>query len=240
MAAKLYIVHGSHPCATVAKALEIKGIPFKIVELPPPMHIPVQRFTFHKRTVPAVRFADGEKLAGSRELLARLDEMVPEPALLPADPDARAAVLEAERWGEEVLQPLARRVVWPTLKEHPEAAPSYTATSKIPFPAPLLKLSMPWIARIEMRVNKASNATRDADFAALGAHIDRIDAWLADGTLGAKPTPNRADLQIGSSLALLATFGDVRDRFGSRPAFQLAELFSIDGSMPSGTVSIPA
>ena len=28
------MVHGSHPCATVIKAFELKGVPFKRVELP--------------------------------------------------------------------------------------------------------------------------------------------------------------------------------------------------------------
>jgi glutathione S-transferase len=35
---------------------------------------------------------------------------VPEPPLFPADPDRRAAVEEAERWGERVLQPVPRQL----------------------------------------------------------------------------------------------------------------------------------
>ncbi len=119
MPAKLYVVHGSHPCNTVSKALELKGIPFTKVEIPPPGHVAVMKALFGERTVPAIKFEDGRKLQGSRAILAELDKMVPEPALLPADPAEAERVLEAERWGEEVLQPVGRRLLWPTLRPTP-------------------------------------------------------------------------------------------------------------------------
>ena len=43
MPAKLYVVHGSHPCATVQRALEMKAVPYEVVELLPPMHAALQR-----------------------------------------------------------------------------------------------------------------------------------------------------------------------------------------------------
>ena len=64
------------------------------------------------------------KLQGSRTIMRRLDELAPEPALLPADPAAREAVLAAEGWGDAELQPLARRAVWAALRSQPGATPS--------------------------------------------------------------------------------------------------------------------
>lgn len=237
MPAKLYVVHGSHPCNTVAKALELKGIAFKKVEIPPPGHVLVMKAMFDERTVPAIRFEDGRKLQGSRAILEELERMVPEPALLPADPDAAARVLEAEKWGDEVLQPLARRVLWPTLKANNKAAPSFGEGGQLPLPGPVLRASMPLISRIEMRLNKASAATYPADLRALPGHLDKIDAWIADGTMGATP-PNRADLQIAPSLALLMTIQDLRDRIAPRPCGQLADrLFPVGGHIPAGAIS---
>lgn len=239
MPAKLYVVNGSHPCATVEKALQLKGIDYKLVEWPPPAHVVGQRLLFGGRTVPAIKFDDGEKVSGSRAIVARAEERVPEPALLPADAAARDAVLEAERWGDEVLQSVARRVIWTTLKEHPKAGPTFTQGSKLPLPPFAIRMSMPAIARMEMRLNNASDEARAADLAALPDHLDRIDAWIADGTMGAKPVPNRADLQIGASLSLLMTLADLRALIGPRPAGQLAdELFAIAGSIPAGAVSV--
>jgi glutathione S-transferase len=211
MTAKLYVVHGSHPCATVERALQIKGIPYSIVEFPPPMHMALMRALFGSRTVPAIKFDDGEKLVGSRAILRRLDERVPEPALVPADEPARAQVLEAEAWGDDVLQGLVRRVLWPTFKAHPEAMATYSDGSKLPaLPVPVLKAIAPVATRIEMRANDATDATYAADLATLPEHLDRIAAQDA------------VDLQIAPSLRLLMTLGDLRPLIEPRPAGQLA------------------
>ena len=80
--------------------LEHKGIPFKRVDLVTAMHKPsLKLLGFSGTTVPAMK-ADGRKVQGSREISRALDEIKPEPALLTSD-----AVREAERWGDEELQP---------------------------------------------------------------------------------------------------------------------------------------
>jgi glutathione S-transferase len=89
---KLYVLQGSHPSATAERALELKQIPFKRVELLELGHIPIQRLRFGGPTVPGIVFDDGEKVHGSRAILKRLDERVPDPPLFPADPAQRARV----------------------------------------------------------------------------------------------------------------------------------------------------
>lgn len=108
-------MHSSHPCETVKKALELKAIRYTTVELLMPTQALITRMRFPSRTVPALRLDGGEKVQGSRAILRRLDELVPDPPLLPDDEAARTAVLDAERWGDELLQPLARRAVWTPL-----------------------------------------------------------------------------------------------------------------------------
>src|SRR3954453_5378741 len=61
VAIDLYVVHGSHPCAAVERALELKGLEYRRVELPP-LHAPIQRVVFGARTVPAMRLDGGERL----------------------------------------------------------------------------------------------------------------------------------------------------------------------------------
>ena len=41
--------------------------------------------------------------------------MVPEPPLFPGDPDRRAAVEAAEQWGDEIYQPVPRRLAYSAL-----------------------------------------------------------------------------------------------------------------------------
>ena len=52
MKAKLYVVAASHPCFAVKRALELKDIPYKRVEWPPTVHVPMQRLRFSQGTVP--------------------------------------------------------------------------------------------------------------------------------------------------------------------------------------------
>ena len=60
-----------------------------------------------------------------------------------------------------------------------------------------------------------------ADLAALPAQLDRIDGWIADGTIGGTE-PNAADYQLATSLRLLMTVEDVRPAIESRPCGEMA------------------
>ena len=155
---KLYVVHSSHPSQAVRKALALKGIPYKTVELLIPTQAPLMRLRFGQRTVPALKLDGGAKVSGSRAIMRTLDELVPDPPLLPsaATRPRRAAVLDAERWGDEVLQPLVRRLVWAALKRDPAAIPSYQQASQLPrLPGPVVRLVAPGVIAIERRMNRA-------------------------------------------------------------------------------------
>jgi glutathione S-transferase len=235
MQVRLYVVAASHPCWAVKRALELKAIPFKRVEWPPSMHVPVQRLRFGQGTVPGLT-VDDERIIGSRAIMRRLDGLVTEPRLYPVDAQARARVEEADRWGEEVFQALARRLTWWALRARPAAILSYAEDSNLPFPGFVTRALTPMIVPIEWRINDVNDETVRSDLGALPGHLDRIDGWIADGLLGGAP-PNAADLQIGSSLALLRTKEDVRRAIAGRPCETLAEKWFSDfpGNVPAGT-----
>jgi glutathione S-transferase len=217
MPARLYVVYGSHPCATVQRALDMKAVPYELVELLPPMHAALQRVRFGTRTVPGLTLESGEKISGSRAIMRRLEEMAPEPSLFPADPEARAEMDRAEEWGDEVWQPLARRLVWRTFTLHPQSMASYQEGSRFPLPGVAVRALAPVVSAVERRLNGAEVGAVRADLRALPGHLDRIDAWLADGVLGGESV-NAADLQIASTSRLMLTLGDVRPYFAGRPA----------------------
>ncbi|HEV2787627.1 MAG TPA: glutathione S-transferase N-terminal domain-containing protein [Solirubrobacteraceae bacterium] len=236
---KLYVVHSSHPCETVKKALELKGIPYKTVELMIPTQAPLQKLRFGRGTVPGLKLDGGEKVINSRAILRRLDELVPDPPLLPADPDARAAVLEAERWGEEEMQALARRILWVALARCRGAIPTFQEASQLPrLPRPVVKLVAPGVIAIERAMNRASDDAVRADLQALPAQLDRVDDWILDGVLSGAQEPNAADLQIAASVRLLATIADVRPLLSGRPSEALAMALFPDfpGEVPAGAL----
>ena len=146
-------------------------------------------------------------------------------------------MVDAEAWGDETFQPLGRRLVWPAMKRHPGAMVSYSKRSKLPLPAPMIRLSAPLIVRGEIALNRASDDAARADLAALPGYLDRIDGWIEEGVLGGEQ-PNAADLQIATTLRLLMTLGDLRPLIEARPAGQLAlRLFpQADGHIPAGAL----
>lgn len=235
----LYVVHGSHPCAAVEKALELKGLQYRVIEWPPPLHAPLQRMLFGARTVPALRIDRSEKVSGSRAIMRRLEELQPEPRLFPEDPAKRAAVEEAERWGDETFQPIGRTLIWNGFKHSPNAMVSYSERSRLPLPAPMIRASAPLIARMAGRLNGATDEAARHEQRELPDYLDRIDGWIADGTIGDAEHPNAADLQLESTIRLLMTIADLRGMISSRPCGALAQrLFpDADGDMPAGSLA---
>ena len=110
MTTRVYAMGPSHPARAAVAMLRHKRIPHRVVWLMPGVHPMLVRLAgFERHTVPALDM-DGRKVQGSSEIARHLDEVVPDPPLLPADPPARAAVEEAERWGQRMLQPAPRRL----------------------------------------------------------------------------------------------------------------------------------
>ena len=100
-------------------------------------------------------------------------------------------MLEAERWGDEVLQSVPRRIIDVAFLRRPAAMESYAADAKLPLPRPLLRPALPLTARLMALKNKARDDTARADLQALPGLLDRIDAWIADGLLGGEQPERR-------------------------------------------------
>ena len=238
MTTTLYAIPASHPCAAVEAALRLKQVPYTRIDLPPLISRVALRRRFGHGTVPAIVFGDGARVVGSRSILRVLDERAPEPLLFPPEDDERRLpVQRAEEWGEEVLQPLTRRVIWAALDRRPSAMQSYAADARLPIPPLAARLSAPLVAAAARRVNQAGDVDVRADLLHLGSHLRRVEGWLDDGTLG-RESPNAADLQIGASVRLLLTIEDVAARIDRRGAAALARRWfpSFPGRVPAGAL----
>jgi glutathione S-transferase len=233
---KLYALPASHPCAAVEVALHLKSIPYKRVDLLPMTQMLAGPPLYGGATVPGIR-GNGERLVGSRAIMRRLDELVAEPPLLPPPGDPTyARILEIERWGDEVLQSVPRRLIDAGFIRRPDTLESYAEDAKLPLPRTLLRPAMPMTARLMAIKNKARDENARADLLALPSQLDRIDAWIAEGLLGGEQ-PNAADLQIGSSIRLMMTIGDVRPLIEGRPCAALARYFPPQaGAIPAGVL----
>jgi glutathione S-transferase len=232
---KLYVLPGSHPCAAVEAALELKGIAFRRVDLLPMSQLLAGPLLWGGPTVPGMRLR-GERIVGSRTIMRRLDALVTEPALLPGDAAARERVLEAERWGDEVLQAVPRRLIDAAFLRAPATMESYAGDARLPLPRAMLRPALPLTAKLMAIKNKARDESARADLLALPGQLDQIDGWIAEGVLGGGHA-NAADLQIGSAIRLLMSIGDVRPLIEGRPAARLARYFpALAGAVPPGVL----
>jgi glutathione S-transferase len=228
MTAKLYAMPASHPSMAAALMLERKGIEYETAWLLLPFTGPILRLRgFRRRTVPALRI-DGRKTQGSREIAAALDELTPEPPLFPRDEELRREVEKAERWGDEVLQPAARRIeVWELRRDRKMVGAQLADARRIQGARFLINprlaaaTSGPTIAWYARLIGATDEAVK-ADLVALPSMLDRIDGWISAGVLGGAQ-PHAADFQIAPSLSLLMTVDELRSAIEPRPAGRLAQ-----------------
>ena len=157
------------------------------------------------------------------------------------------AVEDAERWGEEVLKPAVRRILWNALKRNRLTLASYAEGARLGVP---IGLAVRTAAPIVAAANRMNRADDDADavrrdLASLPGALKRIDDWIAEGVLGSErvgdagrltnqpqrpsgagaaglEAPSVANLQIGASLRLAMTLDDLRPAIAERPAGELA------------------
>jgi glutathione S-transferase len=240
----LYVIPGSHACRTGMLMLEHKGIDYRCVELHTgthPLSVRMRGFAGHRSpirsvdgsthralamldragTVPALRF-DGQRIQTNREIARFLDRAQPQPPLFPSEPQARAEVEEAQRWGDEVLQMTARRLLLSAGAHGLDGIYGRGGAGRLGAllaRGETMRSIHSRSAALFFRANRASELEL---LDALPGMLDRIDAWVDAGVLDGA-TLNAADFAIAPSVALLAYRIDLRARIEARPAGALVE-----------------
>jgi glutathione S-transferase len=244
MQTKLYVIP-THPCRTATLMLEHKGIPYRRVDLPAGLHPVALRllgFAGNKAsfrriddrphrvlaladrmgTVPTLRIGH-HWVATNRDIARFLESVQPDPPLFPADPDRRLAVEESERWGDEIFQMTARRLVLAGSLRGLNGLVDRAETGRL---GPLVSrhASVRFaVARLVARFAFAANPRSEGELlAALPTMLDRIDAWIEGGVLNGEDL-NAADFMIAPSLALLCYRPDLPPELERRPAIRLID-----------------
>lgn len=230
------VLHGlppSHPSRAAEAAIRLKGLEFERAEVEAGRHNEQMEAIYGAghRTVPGM-LVDGEPVHGSRAIFARLDEIVADPPLYP-EPIA-AAVRAADRWGDEELQDLGRRLPWGALHFRPEAIGTFGGGE------PLDPAGTDFAIRLTRGMWKYHGISAErlaVDLAGLPAKLETIDELAADGVIGGDPA-NAADLQIGSTIRVLLTLGDLTPLLAGRAGERIAMRWFGDypGHVPAGAL----
>ena len=85
-----------------------------------------------------------------------LERLRPEPALFPPDPQKRAAVEEAERFGDEQLQHPVRQTIWWAFRQNKAPLRSYSEGARLGIPIGLAVSTATPIIALETRIHKAN------------------------------------------------------------------------------------
>src|SRR5438445_5021831 len=240
----LYVIPGSHACRSAMLMLEHKQIDYRRVDIVPLLHplvvrlhgfdaggqtrIAGERRTLGLRlgdrlgTVPALA-ANGQRISTNHGIARFLDERHPQQPLFPADPEQRAAVEEAERWANETLQMAARRIPGAAVVRDPAEFSRAAGDGRLGYLLYKRTLTRRLIVPRILRDVFAAGPAADRELLAeLPSMLDQIDAWIADGILGAERL-NAADFMVAPSLALILYRPDVMPMFEGRPALELVD-----------------
>jgi glutathione S-transferase len=200
--------------------LEQKRLDHRVRQLPAGLHpLLLRMLGFEGSTVPAIA-VEGRRAQGSLQISRMLDEMAGGPPLFPADPARRRRVEEAERWGEDVYQPLPRRLFRWAATVDPGMRAHIARESRLPLPRLTARVSRPAAAYFA-RSDGADEGTVRADLAALPRHIDHVDRLIEAKDLDSDPL-TAADFQIGTTSRILMNFPQIRAMFKGRPAAEHA------------------
>jgi glutathione S-transferase len=213
--------------------LERKGLDHKTVWLLPGLHPALLRTRgFRGGTVPAIKI-DGRRIQQSRAISRALEQLAPEPPLFPADPESRVEVEEAERWGDEVLQDVPRRIVRWLSVHRPETRVMIAREIGVPLPRFAAWINAPSARYMASKVN-SDEEIRNA-IAQVPDVLGHVDELLANGVIGGDQ-PNAADFQIATSVRALLTVQDLRPAWEGRPAadWALRMLPEFGNEFPAG------
>jgi glutathione S-transferase len=231
----LHVLPPSHPSWAAERALQLKGLEYERVEMAPGEHNEQMEAIYGegKRTVPGM-VIDGDPIHGSRAIFARLEEIAPEYPLFP-DPIA-AQVREADRWGDEQLQDLGRSLGWGALYFRPEALGTFAGGD--PLDPAGTGYAIKYV-RATWRYHGITTELLAEHLAGLPEKLDHIDALAAEGVIGAE-SANAADLQIGSTIRVLMTVGDLIPLIGDRAGAAIAMRLFPDypGHIPAGAYPV--
>jgi glutathione S-transferase len=212
----------------VRGALAFKSLAYRYIGLLAGGHPPMLwALGFRGATVPAIKLPDGRRVQGSLAIVQALERIAPSPSLYPLSPAAHAAVTDAERWGEAVLQPIPRRLIRWGLRQHLRHR-QWFADVASPLPAPnLAGILMTPIVPVFARIAGANAAQVRHDLDRLPDLLDDVDRLIAQGVIGGDPL-NAADFQIAPSIRMLLAMTEIAHIVVDRPAATLARTVVAD------------
>jgi len=183
-------------------ALDYKAVPYQEVNLPPGMHTLILRVRGWGTTVPVLLTA-GDALPDSTEIIARLEELRPDPPLYPKDQSSLRCALALEEFFDEHCGHEVRRV---GLDEMLDDSRSFRARMLAGEPRVVrgvARVARPMVKRQVRRRYGIAPASVDAARETVRTALDRVEAQLQPSGYLVGDRFSVADLTAAALLAPL-------------------------------------
>jgi glutathione S-transferase len=188
--------------------LELKGVEYELATvLPGTQRMHLRLVGFRGGTVPALK-REGRRVQGSRAIARALEAARPHPPLFPTDE-------AVERWGDEELQMVPRRIVRWGLTRDAGLRRWISEASGVPAPGVVGALGLPAAKYYARAVGADEPAVRRA-LDELPDMLGRVDALLADSVL-TPAAPDAATLQVLCSVRAIDGFADLHEQVAAHP-----------------------
>ncbi|MEM9460506.1 MAG: glutathione S-transferase family protein [Myxococcota bacterium] len=167
-------------------------------------------------TLPVLDY-DGQRVAESSAIAAFLEQRHPEPALLPADPEARARVRVWEDWADESLYWLE---IYSRFSD-PEAtrkAATMLCEGRPTFERTLLLPLLSQVYRRKLKTQGLGRLAREDVEAKLFGHLDDLETLLSKSPWLVGDTASLADIAAAAQLREIIRTSPLRPRIEQRKA----------------------
>jgi glutathione S-transferase len=196
--ARLFGVRLSPFVEKVARALQLKKIPFTLV--PPGDPMAFKRWNPQTGKMPVLEMA-GERTFDSTLILHRLDRLVPNPPLFDSDPSVAARQRFLEDWSDESLYWYGMALRWTDVNA---AATSAQVLGTLPpFVRPIAGLVLPRRLRAMSRAQGLGRMPLEVVTEELGHRLGELLEFLGSRPFFFSDRPSGADLALFGQLAML-------------------------------------
>jgi glutathione S-transferase len=200
-----YQIPISHFCEKVHWALDFKGLPYQSVSVNPFTRKELASISESKQ-VPIIRHG-AQVVSESSAIVSYLDEICPDPPLVPEKEPERRECLEIERIADQEIAPAVRRLAYDTLTSNramfkrlmlPKRGPARLLN---PVKAPLMTFALKWHFGISRGSCARDRTSLSRRIAALQERLDGRGHFIGD-------TLTIADIAVASLLCPLEIVKD--------------------------------
>lgn len=210
-------------CHKVRAGLELKGIPFRRVQVNPTSKKELPALPEGApRKVPVLE-VDGKLIWDSTDILKYLDQAPGPVRFLPEDPAGRAKAEQIETWVDEALTFALPTVIYGTWGEAIKAAQVTARTSNFGFLNNMLVRAGGSVVmhQVSKRILKKHGQTDGRAW--LSREIDQFETWLGDGPFVCGAEASLGDVATHGALTCIKEFPAFEEMMG-RP--RLASWYS--------------